>query len=145
MQHYLEKRMVEMEYELTYKQYAETLKEGKLLGLRCNDCGAYTAAGMKTCSDCISENLQAVELSGRGKVNTFTVIRVPPEGFDAPYIVALVELAEGPWVMGNITDVDPNEATMDLIGQQVTVGHKTHSGDRMSGGEIAVLTFSIIS
>ncbi len=31
-----------MEYKLTAKMFAEALKEGKLLGLKCNKCGAYT-------------------------------------------------------------------------------------------------------
>ena len=49
-------------------------------------------------------------MSGRGKVVTFTVIRYPPEGFEkeAPYVVALVDLDEGPRVIGRIT-VNPEE------------------------------------
>lgn len=43
-------------------------------------------------------------MSGRGRIATFTVIRYPPEGFekDAPYVVALVDLEEGPRVIGRI-------------------------------------------
>jgi len=131
-----------MEYKLTAKMYAEALKKDKLLGLKCNKCRAYTVPPKKVCVECNSEDLDIVELSGKGTIKTFTVIRVPPEGLEAPYIVGLVELDEGPWLMGNIVDVDPNKATMDLIGQRVKLGHKVHAGDKFSCGELVAATFS---
>jgi hypothetical protein len=132
-----------MEYKLTYSQYKEALKQNKLLGLRCKQCGAYTVPPKKVCAECTSEELDVVELSGKGKVQTFTVVRVPPEGFEAPYILALAELDEGPWLMGNIVGVDPNKVTMDLIGKRVKLGHKVLPGDKFSGGEMVAVTFSL--
>jgi uncharacterized OB-fold protein len=41
-----------------------------------------------------------------------------------PYIVALAELAEGPWVMGNVIDIDPAKADMALIGKAVSIGYR---------------------
>ena len=131
-----------MEYKLTYEKYAEGLKQGKLLGLKCNDCGAYTAPPKKVCMECSSENLEVVELSGKGKLQTFTVLRVCPEGFEPPYIVAIAETDEGPWLTGNLIDVDPDKATMELIGQKVKIGHKIVPQDKFSGGERIALTFS---
>ena len=58
----------------------------------------------------------------KGTVKTFTVSHVAPEGLKHPYIIAMVELDEGPWLMGNIIDVDPEKANMDLIGKAVSVG-----------------------
>ena len=131
-----------MEYKLTAKMFAEALKASKLLGLKCNKCGAYTVPPKKVCMECTSEDLEVVELSGKGQIQTFTVIRVPPEGFEAPYIVGMAELDEGPWIMGNIVDVDPDEATMDLIGMRVKLGHKVLPGDKFSAGEMVAVTFS---
>ena len=131
-----------MEYKLTAKMFAEALKEGKLLGLKCNKCGAYTVPPKKVCMECGSEDLEIAQLSGKGQIQTFTVIRVPPEGFDAPYVVGMAELDEGPWLMGNIVDVDCDEASMDLIGKRVNVGHKVHPGDKFSAGEMVAVTFS---
>ena len=131
-----------MEYALTAKMFTEALKENKLLGLKCNKCGAYTVPPKKVCMECTSEDLEVVELSGKGQIQTFTVIRVPPEGFEAPYIVGMAELDEGPWLMGNIVDVDPDEATMDLIGMRVKLGHKVLPGDKFSAGEMVAVTFS---
>ncbi|MBA7591322.1 hypothetical protein ES708_33475 [subsurface metagenome] len=89
-----------MEYLLTSKKFAEALTEGKFLGLKCNQCGAYTVPPQKVCSECRSEDMEVVELSRKGKVRSFTVIHIPAEGFQAPYIVGLIELEEGPSEIG---------------------------------------------
>ena len=136
--------MVEIEYKLTYREYAEALKGGKLLGLKCNKCGAYTAPPKKVCMQCASEDLDIVELSGTGTIRTFTVIRVAPEGFEAPYIVGEAELDEGPWLMGNIVDVDIEQANLSLIGKRVKVGSKTALGDKYSCGEVQVPIFTLV-
>ena len=133
-----------MEYRLAYREYAEELKRGKLLGLKCNKCGAYTAPPKKVCMQCASEDLDIAELSGKGTIRTFTVVRVPPEGFEAPYIVAVAELDEGPWLMGNIIDIEIDQATLDLIGKRVRVGSKTARGDKFSCGEVEVPTFTLV-
>jgi len=47
--------------------------------------------------------------SSRGKIATFTVIRSPPLGFEnqAPYVVALIDIENGPRVMGRVA-TNPN-------------------------------------
>lgn len=111
-------------YKLPHKDFFAALKEGKLLGLRCNDCGAYTCPPKINCNECTSMNIEIVELKGKGEIKTFTVMRVAPEGFESwvPYIVALVQLEEGPNLVGNIIGVDPNTITNDIIGKKVVVG-----------------------
>jgi hypothetical protein len=142
MQYNLEEGVVKMEYKLSYAQFVEGLKQGKLLGFKCNKCGAYTCPPKKVCLECNSEDMEVVELTGKGKLQTFNVTWVAPEGFEAPYIVAEAELEEGPWVLGNLIGVDPSKATMDLMGQEVKVGCKTLPGDQFSGGERVALTFT---
>ena len=145
MQRYLEERMVdEMEYKLTYNAFKEALKQNKLLGLKCNQCGAYTAPPKKVCMECASEDMEIVELNGKGEIQTFTVINVPPEGFEAPYMVALVKLDEGPWIMGNVIGIDLDKATMDLMGRKVEMSDsKIHPGDKFSAGEKVALVFAL--
>jgi len=45
--------------------------------------------------------------------------------------------------MGNLTGVDPKEATMELIGKRVKMGHKVFPGDKYSSGESASPLFSL--
>ena len=133
-----------MEYKLTHQAFYEALKQDKLLGLKCNECGAYTTPPKKVCLDCASEDIDVVELKGIGEIKSFTTIYVAPEGAKPPYSVALVELDEGPWVMGNMAGIDPDKADMDLIGRKVKIGHKIVPADKFSAGETVAITFSLM-
>jgi len=133
-----------MESKLTFKEYNEALKQNKLLGLKCQDCGAITVPPKMVCRKCSSPNMEAVELTGKGKIKTFTTVNVAPEGREGevPYIIVLVELDEGPWIMGNLIDADPSNADMEIIGKRVKMGHKVFPGDKYSAGDAASLLFS---
>jgi len=108
-----------------FTEFFNALLEGKLIGQKCKDCGAYTCPPKATCDNCGSRNLEKVELSGKGTIKTFTTTYVAPSGYEkeAPYVVAMVELDEGPWIIGRI-DIDPKEADeldQALIGKRVSV------------------------
>ena len=133
-----------MEYKLTYKSYAEGLKNSQLLGLKCNKCGTYIVPPQKVCAQCGSEDFDVVELSGNGTIRTFTVIRVAPEGFEAPYIVGEAELDEGPWLMGNIVGIDADKAGLEMVGKRVKVGSRVLPGDKFSCGQVVIPTFMFI-
>ena len=69
-----------MEHKLDFKQYNEALKQNKLLGLKCKQCGTITVPPKIVCGNCASTDLDITELSGKGKIQTFTTVFVPPEG-----------------------------------------------------------------
>lgn len=123
-----------MEYKLTWQEYNKALKKDKLMGIKCNDCGTITCPPTMVCAECASTNLEIVQLSGKGKIATFTVVNVTSEGRtnETPYTLALVELDEGPWIMGNLVDMDPRKVTMDVIGKKVRVGNRVFPGDHFS-------------
>ena len=129
--------------KLTHTQYFEALKEDRLHGLKCLQCGAVTVPPHAVCDECGSTEQEVALLSGEGAIKTFTVIRVAPEGLQAPYVVVLVELDEGPWLMGNLGGIEPDKATMRLIGKRVTLGHKVVAGMKYTAGEGVVPLFSI--
>lgn len=135
-----------MEYRLTFKDYSEALKQDKLLGLKCRACGAITIPPKMVCRQCTSPDMEITQLKGTGKVQTFTSVFVASEGREneCPYVIALVELDEGPWIMGNLGDIDPTKATMELIGKRVKMGHKVFPGDKYSAGEGARPLFTIV-
>ena len=113
-----------MEYKLIFKDYNEALKQNRLMGLKCQACGAITVPPKMVCRQCASPDMEVTELKGKGKIRTFTTVYVAPEGREdeVPYTVVLVELDEGPWIMGNLDDLDPAQATMELIGSKVKMG-----------------------
>jgi 3-hydroxybutyryl-CoA dehydrogenase len=130
---------------LTFAEYEEGLKEGKLLGLKCKDCKKITCHPMPVCQWCGSRNLEPLELSGAGELMTFTVMRVPPEGFedDGIYIPCLVKTKEGPWVVGRL-DHDSEKAIQELIGSEVRMkGASLYKGDKFSGGPHVCPLFEI--
>jgi len=126
-----------MEYKLTFKAYNEALKQNKLLGLKCQDCGAITVPPKMACSKCTSNNFEITQLKGSGTIKTFTTVNVTSEGRESevPYTIVLVGLDEGPWLMGNI-EIDPQKATMDIIGKRVKMLQpKVFPGDKYSAGD----------
>ena len=74
-------------------------KRGKLLVMRCRDCGFYMHPPRPLCRRWLSANVSPREVSGRGTVYCYTVthhVFHPAMASRVPYTVALVELAEQP-------------------------------------------------
>lgn len=79
-----------------------------LVGEKCPHCGAYIFPPRDVCPDCAQEARTESHLSGKGEVYSFTVIQDPPAGFEeqAPYVLALIRLDEGPMLTAQLTDLD---------------------------------------
>jgi len=133
-----------LEHKLTFKDYNEALKKDKLLGLKCRECGAITVPPKIACRRCASPDMDIVELKGTGEIQTFTTVNVAAEGYESevPYTIVMVELDEGPWIMGNLVGIDPSKVTMELIGKRVKMGHRVFPGDKYSASDTARPLFS---
>ena len=101
------------------RHWREMPQRYRLEAVKCSECNKIFFPKRLICPECKSQNLASIKLSGKGKLITFTIINVAPEGFvdQVPYAVGIVELEEGVRVMGQITDCDPNELK---IGNQLT-------------------------
>ena len=74
--------------------FYESLKQGRFKTTRCKDCGLQSFPPRVVCPDCLSENLEWVDLPTRGKVKVLTEEEVGvPLGFETPLIHALIDLA----------------------------------------------------
>ena len=105
-----------------FKEFFDVLLNGRIIGYRCRECGEIICPPKSVCR-CGSREFERVELSGRGRIVSYTVTYVAPAGYDGevPYVVALVELDEGPWIVGRL-DVDCERAEKeDLVGKRVEV------------------------
>jgi uncharacterized OB-fold protein len=136
-----------MEQKLYFKDYNEALKQNKLLGLKCRSCGAITIPPKMVCRQCAGLDMEVVEVKGNGEIRTFTTVFVGAEGRESevPYIIVMVELDDGPWIMGNLDGIDPKQASMEIIGKKVKMGNKVFPGDKYSAGEGARPLFSLVS
>jgi len=91
--------------------YWEALARHELYFQRCCDCGTKRFPPRAVCPACLSSATEWVRASGRGTVHTFTVTHQnQAAGFreELPYVLAVVELAEGPRMMTNIVGCVPD-------------------------------------
>lgn len=95
----------------------------KLIGHKCKKCGSVNFPPKGVCKYCNdSSEFEEIQLSGRGKVHTFALISAggaPPEFAEqekagGQYPVAIVQLEEGPKVIGQIADADPKAVKIDM-------------------------------
>ena len=101
--------------------YWEACAEGRLVLQRCRACGEHQFYPRLVCMACGGDALDWTEASGRGTLQTFTLIRRAVSAAfeaDVPYVVGLVELDEGPTMMTNVLAADAEALE---IGQRVRV------------------------
>ena len=94
----------------------------RLLGVRCEDCGAKLLPRRLVCPQCKSSNLRPHHFGGEGTVYSYTVMYDAPSGYDGlvPYPAALVQLDDGPLVAAQLTDVDIDEVYIGMPVEMVT-------------------------
>jgi uncharacterized protein len=88
------------------------LRGGELRLQRCQTCGKHQFYPRAACRHCGSMELEWTPASGRGTVHSYTVIhRTGIAGWreEVPYVVALVDLDEGPRMQSNIVGCQPTE------------------------------------
>lgn len=92
------------------RPYWEAAKRHELQIQRCTACGKHYFYPRYLCPHCGSDRVEWTKVSGQGTVYSFTVNhRGPGPAFNAetPYVVALIDLAEGPRMMSNVVNCDP--------------------------------------
>ncbi|WP_033288106.1 Zn-ribbon domain-containing OB-fold protein [Amycolatopsis jejuensis] len=88
------------------EEFWKAAAEGRFLGRRCGDCGSAIWYPRPICPFCHSTNTRWEEFSGRGVVYSYSIVRRAGGEWKnvVPYVLAYVELEEGPRVMTNIVD-----------------------------------------
>ncbi len=97
--------------------YWQTAREHRLALPKCEACQQFWFPPSRTCPHCLSTRFSFETVSGKGKIYSFvTFHRVYRPAFehDVPYVVALVELDEGPRLLTNILGVAYDQVTCDM-------------------------------
>ena len=92
---------------------APLLKQGKLMLPKCEDCGKPFFYPRVLCPFCQSRHIGWIQASGRGKLYSFEIAHQnfnPAYKIKPPYIFAMVELEEGPRMMSNLINIEPDPA-----------------------------------
>lgn len=101
--------------------YWEACRRHELYIQRCRACGSKRHYPRALCPTCLSDDTEWLRCTGTGTVYTFTVThqnQAPGFRDELPYVLAYVELDEGPRLLTNIVQC-PVDAVH--IGQRVTV------------------------
>ena len=114
--------------------YWASAGRGKLLLPNCESCHANFWPAGPLCPSCGSARVGWTHASGRGKIHTFTIVRQNPDAYFknlVPYVVAMIDLDEGPRIMSNVVGTGAIDVT---IGTRVKVQFEVH-------GEIGIPLF----
>jgi uncharacterized OB-fold protein len=101
--------------------YWNAARERRLVIRKCKACGALHFMPRHLCPVCWSDQLDWIDAKGAGQIHSFSVVhRASDPAFASrvPYVIALVELDEGPRMMANILGAD---AMLVAIGDRVHV------------------------
>ena len=75
-------------------EFIENAKAGNVLARRCTKCSEIHLATVYFCKKCGNKEFEDDIINGKGKIVTYTIMTVPPEGFEefSPYAWAVMEL-----------------------------------------------------
>jgi uncharacterized OB-fold protein len=95
--------------------FVDYLEQGKVMGTRCKSCGLMFFPPRADCYQCLSGDMEWFEVSGTGKLVTYSKLEYAPVGFgdDLPYAIALLDYGDYK-VFGRIAG--------DLPEQEIKVG-----------------------
>lgn len=99
----------------------EACTRHELVLQKCGQCRTLRFYPRALCPRCLSASTEYVQASGRGTVYTFTVThqnQAPGFRDELPYVMAYVQLDEGPRLLTNIVGMPPDQVT---IGMPVSV------------------------
>ena len=109
------------------RPFWEGLSENKLLCQTCGSCGAKFFPPRPYCPQCLTDQLDWIELSDQGTLHSWTEVRVAGPEFDTPFFLGLVDLSEG---IGRITaKIIDAEAARLKIGMPVRISYVDLAGD----------------
>ena len=99
------------------EEFWKAAKRHELLVQHCRSCNQHIFYPREVCPGCLSSDLGWMKVSGRGRVYSYAVVRqAAHRGFraDVPYILAIIELDEGPRLTSNLVDCEIEDVRVDM-------------------------------
>ena len=108
----------------TIEQFYKHLAHGKLMAGKCARCGKIHLPPRPLCDNCFSQTFEWVEVSGKGKLLSYTLIHIAPQQFQAlaPYAVGIIELEKGLRIPGMIQGAPQDQLK---VGMALTIDFGT--------------------
>ncbi len=113
------------------RPFWEALKRHELRLQSCRACGHCYFYPRSNCPRCLSGDVEWRHMSGRGTLHTFTIVHRGLKGFplQPTYVLAVVELAEGPRMMTNLVGC-PHDPAKIRIGAAVEIVYTDVTAER---------------
>jgi uncharacterized protein len=115
-----------MQEPFTIEQFYKFMAQKKLMAGRCLKCGKIHLPPRLLCDNCYGQQFEWMQISGKGKLVTYTVIHVASQQFQAltPYAVGIVQLENGLRIPGMIPGLTQEQLK---IGMELTLDFGTCS------------------
>ncbi len=114
------------EKEFTAASFYRLLDDKKLMGSKCKKCGALFLPPRPFCGQCLGGEMEWFQFSGRGKLVSYSVVRVGTTYYEAkgysrdnPYCWGVVQLEEGPRISALLLGADTTSPDSIKIGKPV--------------------------
>lgn len=104
--------------------FIDYLENGKVMATKCKDCGLVFFPPRSDCYQCLTSNMDWYEVSGSGKLVTYSKLEYAPIGFqdDVPYRIALLDYGDYK-VFGRIASDVPEEEIKIGMELKTAVNH----------------------
>ena len=99
------------------RAFWEGCGRGEIVLQRCRDCGTVQHRPRALCVSCLSDAIEHFVASGRGVVHTYTITnqnQAPGFREAAPYVLAYVQLEEGPRLLSNVVGCEPSTVSIGM-------------------------------
>jgi uncharacterized protein len=95
---------------------------GLFLLQRCTECSTFRHPPSPICPNCLSAEHEWLQATGHGTIYTFVIVREAlRRGWEelVPYVVAVIDLDEGPKFVTNVVNIEPDLVTIGMRGKIV--------------------------
>ncbi|MFK0156622.1 Zn-ribbon domain-containing OB-fold protein [Streptomyces sp. NPDC090499] len=98
------------------QEYWEATARHELLIQRCVTTGKTFTYPRRYSPYVVGGEVEWVRASGRGRLYSYVINNLPGPGYqdETPYVIAIVELAEGPRVLANLVDIEPTPGALRI-------------------------------
>jgi uncharacterized OB-fold protein len=98
------------------QRFWDAASAGELWIQQCRSCRRHYFYPRDVCPHCTSRDVEWIRASGRATLWSYVINHLPARGFedDAPYVIAIVRLEEGPQMLTNIIGVEPTPEALPL-------------------------------
>ena len=96
------------------QRYWDAAAEGRLEIQRCLECDRPYFYPRDACPNCGSERVEWFVTAGTATLESYTISHLPAPDHKPPFVIAIVRLTEGPTMLTNVVEIEPDPDALML-------------------------------